>query len=129
MTIVIVRLAIITLSYLGAVFVAIYFGNFYEYLFPTATSGGFIGDPDTINWIIGYPLAAIFIMTLLMHIFGGKRVWLWNLLALSPAILFEFIDITHIYLPIILGAIAWILGVGTNKILRRFTPGFMAKIS
>ena len=129
MTTALVKLFLIALSYVIAVFAAVYFGLLYKYLFPYATGGGFIGAPGTWEWIIGFPLAIVFTLTLLIHIHGGKRVWWWNIIALIPAILFEVtIDPFHIYFPIILGLIAWRLGTLAHKTLTKLAPAFVAKI-
>ena len=124
------RLAIIFLSYVAAMFLAMYFGALYDYLVPGSSGGSFIGTQDSWNWIIGYPLGLVFVLTFLSHSQGGKHVWWWNIIALAPAILFEtMFDPLHIYFPIVVGLIAWGLGVITNKTLRKLAPSFMARIS
>lgn len=129
MKVVIVKSSLIILSYLIAVFTAVYFGLLYSYLFPYAIGGGFIGAPGTWEWIIGFPLSVIFILTFLTHSYSGKHVWLWNVIGAVPAILFEVtIDPLHIYFPIILGLIAWGLGTLTHKVLRQTAPAFKSKI-
>lgn len=123
------RLTLIGLSYIAALAVAYYLGLIYAYLFPKALVGGFIGDPDTLIWIAGYPIAVVFLLTLGTHALGGRHIWWWNIVPLVPVILFEFVlDPLHIYLPLSLGVIAWGIGKLANKALRKLTPGFMAKI-
>ena len=123
------RMTVVILSYGVAVFAAVYFGVLYDYLFPYTSGGGFIGDPDTLNWMIGYPLAVIFFLTFLVHAQGIRHVWWWNLGALIPAILFEIVFTpTQIYIPIILGFIAWGLGILAHKLLQKFVPVFMTKL-
>lgn len=124
------KVAIIVTSYLVSVYSAVYLGEVYGYLFPAASNGALIGDPDALNWIRGYSLAVIPLLTMLIHLIGGKYVWRWNILALAPLILFEIMfDPSHIYFPIILGAAAWGLGILINKLLHRFLPVQMARIS
>ena len=124
-----IRLLVVVFSYLVTILSAVYFGMFYDYLAPGSSGGSFIGAPNAWNWLIGYPLGLIFLLTLLVHSFGGKHVWWWNILALVPAILFElFLDLSHIYLPLLLGFIAWVLGTLVNKTLWKLAPGVMAKI-
>ncbi len=50
-------------------------------------------------------------------------------IALISAFLFEvLIDPLHIYVPIILGDVAWGLGVLANKALWKIAPGLMTKL-
>ena len=130
MSIAATRLTLIVLSYVAALVVAYYFGFVYAYLFPNALAGGFIGDPDTLIWIAGYPLAIVFLLTFGIHALGGHHIWWWNVVPLAPAILFELVlDPLHLYLPIITGVVAWGLGILANKMLWRFAPEVMAKLS
>lgn len=130
MTKIVTRVSIMGLAYLLAyVFLARYFGSVYASYFPESISSSFV--PSAIGaWVIGLPLAVIFTLVFLMHAVGGQRVWLWTIVALVPAILFEILfDILHLYIPIILGLIAWGLGSLAHKALIKLNPSFMAKIS
>src|SRR3989344_1433638 len=123
MNIITLRLIFIVLAYIVAIFIGVFFGIAYNYLFPYASGGSFIGDPDTLDWLIGYPLAVIFLLTFFIHAHKGKHPWRWNIIALVPAILFEvLLDPVHIYVPIILGLIAWGLGHLANKVLWKLAP-------
>src|SRR3989338_8772517 len=116
MIVVSTRVLLITSSYALAVLAAPYFGLLYEYFFPGAVGGTWIGAPSAWLWLIGYPLALIFVLTFLLHLQSQKYIWWWNIIALAPAILFEIVlDPLHIYFPVILGAIACGLGMFTNK--------------
>ena len=129
MFIILVRILLVVFSYMAMIFVAPYFGLMYEYFFPNAVGGTWIGAPSAWLWLIGYPLGLIFLLTFLMHFQGRRHVWWWNIIALAPAILFEVVlDPFHIYFPIILGVIAWRLGTLANKALWKRAPGVMAKI-
>lgn len=124
-----IKLLLVVLAYILAIFVGVYFGVFYNYLFPSASGGSFIGDPDTLNWLIGYPLAVLFLLTFLMYAQGRKHVWWWVGVAAAPAILFEILlDPLHVYIPMILGLIASWLGTLANKALLKLAPKFMAKL-
>ena len=126
---IVVRLLIVVFSYATSVLTAVYFGRVYDYLTPGSSGGSFIGTPDAWNWLVGYPLGTIFLLTLLMHTQGSKHVWWWNIITLTPMILFELLlDPLHIYLPVILGVVAWKLGNMANKALWKLAPGVMAKI-
>lgn len=124
-----VRILIVIAAYVLTYVFAQFLGAFYVFLFPNTTGGSFIGAPGVIEWILGLPITLIFILTFLIHTFGGKHVWWWNIIALAPAILFEIVlDPLHIYFPIILSLIAWGLGTIANKTLRKHAPLFIAKI-
>ena len=124
------RFLIVFFSYILSYFLSVYFGTLYGYLFPFTLSGGFIGDQSSLDSLFGLPLAVIFLLTLLMHSQGGKYVWWWIIIALLPAILFEvFLDPFHIYVPLILGLIAWSLGTMAHTFLKKFYPSFIKRIT
>lgn len=124
------KVTVIVSSYLVAVYTAVYWGEIYGYLFPAASSGGLIGDPDTLNWIRGYSLAVIPLLTTLIHLIGGKHVWRWNIIALLPVLLFEIMfDPLHIYFPLLIGASAWGVGTAVNKLMQQYVPTLLTKIS
>lgn len=129
MNFIVVRLLLIVFSYSLTILTAVYFGALYTSIFPYASGGSFIGDPDTLKWIIGYPLGLIFLLTFLMHLQGRKHVWWWNIIALLPAIAAELLfDPLHLYFPIALGGIGWMLSTMANRMLRKLAPRFMAKL-
>lgn len=129
MKLALIRIVLVLLSYFLAILVAVYFGLLYAYLFPTAIGGTWIGAQNTWLWLIGYPLSVIFLLTFLMRLYGGKYAWAWVLVGASPAILFEIVfDPFRLYFPIMLTLIAWVLGVGGNKLLLKFAPNLMAKL-
>lgn len=129
MKIIILKSLLVLLSYLIAILGAVHFGLLYEYFFPRAVGGGWIGAENTLLWLAGYPLAVIFLLTLLMRLYGGKHAWAWALLGASPAILFEIVfDPSRIYFPIILAVIAWFIGAVGNKVLSKLTPNLMARL-
>ncbi|OHB20250.1 MAG: hypothetical protein A2854_04535 [Parcubacteria group bacterium RIFCSPHIGHO2_01_FULL_56_18] len=123
------RLVSIMLAYVLAYFLAFYFGILYGYLSPGSLGGSFIST-EAAEWIAGFPLASVFLIVFLLHLIGGRRVWWWIITPLIPIVVFEVVlDPLHIYVPIILGLIAWGLGIVANKTLRKFAPAFMARIS
>jgi hypothetical protein len=130
MNFLVTRILGIALAYIAAAVVSTYFGVLYDFLFPYATGGSFIGDSDTLNWIIGFAPAVVFLLTFLLHLQGGKHIWAWNIVALVPVILFAaLLDPQHIYFPLILGFIGWGFGTVAHNTLAKFAPKFLAKIS
>lgn len=112
-----IRLIAILVAYILTYFLAVYFGYIYS-LFTTSSLGGSFISSDAAQWVVGLPLALIFLITFLLHGFGGKLVWWWVIISLIPAILFEFfLDPFHVYIPALVGLIAWGLGTMANKTL------------
>ena len=106
---------VLILSY----YTAIYFGVLYDIFTPGALdSGAWIGTLKAWQAIIGFPFAYIFFTTLLFQTFawGNRNKWTGWLLA--PAFLFFAAgDLKHIYIPIILALIAWIVAKLIGKLL------------
>lgn len=116
------NLTILIVVLVLAYFSAIYFGNFYEYFFPQSDSGGsFFSIPrEAGEWLLGLPLSYIFFLALLFTAFGGSKKYWWIGVLLIPAVIFEvYFDFSHIYFPIALGAIGWLLGFLIQKLLLR----------
>jgi|GEM_PF-1451283 len=124
-----VRTVLIIFSYFFSYFLAVYFGYIYV-LFTTESLGGSFIPADAAQWMVGLPLALVALVTFSLHGVSGKRKWWWIIISLTPAILFEvFIDPFHLYIPLLVGLVAWGLGTLANKALRQVAPRFMAKIS
>lgn len=97
------------------------FGKAYSLFFNLA--GGFSGfiAPDFFgNFLDGISRSYIFFLTLLFTMFGGeKKYWVIGVL-LIPAVVFEvYFDLSHIYFPIMLGVIGWLLGLAIRKFFPR----------
>ena len=75
--------------------------------------------------ISGIPLAYEFLLPLIFVIFGGEgkgKYW-WIGVLLIPALALEvYLDLSHIYFPIILGLLGWGIGVGVRKIVGKHAP-------
>lgn len=90
------------------------FGQLYEKII--GPSGSFI---DT-TVLIGWPLAYIFFISLLFSAFSKEGKYWWIGIFLIPAAVFElYFDASHIYFPIILGLVGWIVGLGISKFFPR----------
>lgn len=109
---IIILFAVSIFSYLFSEF----FGNFYEFFYP---SSGSIASID-ITSLFGLPLAYIFFLTLLFTAFGGTKKYWWIGILLIPAAAIElYFDLAHIYFPIILGLAGWLLGLLAFKLLTK----------
>ena len=116
------NIAILIVALVFSYFVAVYFGNFYVYFFPQSSSGGsFFSTPKAVeNFLLGFPLAYIFFLALLFTAFGGSKKYWWIGVLLIPAVIFEvYFDLSHIYFPIALGLIGWLLGFLIQKTFSR----------
>jgi len=67
--------------------------------------------------VVGLPLAYIFFVSFMFTIFGDKKKYYWLGILLVPAAIIEFyFDSEIIYVPIILGALGWLLGWGILRV-------------
>jgi len=89
-------------------------GESYDKIF--GQSGSFVD----LRSLSGLPLAFIFFLTLLFTAFGGSKKYWWIGILLLPAAAFEvYFDWSHIYFPIAIGLIGWLLGLGISRLLSR----------
>src|SRR3989344_8174439 len=80
------------------------FGELYNRVFKQ--SGTYID----LRSMSGLPLAYIFFLTLLFTGFGDAKKYWWIGILLVPAMGFEFyFDFAHIYFPIILALLGWVI--------------------
>ena len=122
------RFIAIVLSFTLSYFIAFYFGILYGLLSSGSLGGSFVST-EAAEWIAGFPLALIFLVTFSIHMIGGRKIWWWTVIPLLPVIIFEVVfDPFHIYFPIILGLIAWGLGTLAHKTLKKLAPSFMGKM-
>ncbi len=88
------------------------FGMLYEYFVPGA-SGSFVDGTS----LVGMPFAYVFLICFTFNAFGLGKKQIWLFFALIPALLIYLLDISHVYYPIIIGIIGWMLGWGVEKVL------------
>jgi|SRR3989338_3952325 len=83
-------------------------------------------DPGTwadVASIFGLVVAYIFLITLLLTAFGGQKKYWWIIILLIPAAIFEvYFDFSHIYFPILLGLLGWLIGFGISRFFSRPNP-------
>ena len=112
--------AVLVLSY----FTAGYFGSLYNYFSPLYDSSFFPIPKESMITLAGTPFAYIFFITLFFQSFGLGNRNKWTLWLLVPAMLFFASgDLQHIYLPVILGLIAWGLAILLQKIFKTSLGG------
>src|SRR3989344_88144 len=114
---IIVFVGVLIVSY----FLAPVFGSLYSYFFPN-NLGGALPTSVTVA-LLGFPLAYIFFLTLLFTAFGGQKKYWWIIILLIPAAIFEvYFDFSHIYFPILLGLLGWLIGFGISRFFSRPNP-------
>lgn len=98
---------------------ASYFGVVYDYFAPQHDS--LFGAPKEItNLIVGFPFAYTFFIVLLFQAFSVKHKQRWLMVLLAPiGLLWLLGDLAHIYLPLILGLLGWVLGAGIHRLIYR----------
>ena len=112
---IILIIIVLALAHFGATIL----GKLYIYFFPQIW-GLFSLSKDAGEYFIGFPLTYIFFVPLLYTAFGGAKKYWWIGILLIPAILFElYVDFSHIYFPIALGIVGWLLGLAVLKIFPR----------
>ena len=104
----------VIVSYYGAVYV----GTVYSSLFGSGSS--WIGNEGTWNTIIGFPLVLIFFIIIFFYNCVFKK-WTSVLWLISPLLLWEsIVDLRHIYIPIALTLIAFLLAKLINLLISKF---------
>ena len=123
MSIVELRMVIVSLAYVVSYFLAWHFGTIYTLFLFRSDVGG--------EGLAGLPLAAIFILTLALHTIGGKNVWQWNAASAFPIVLYSAIAFPVLFWIIFMALflVAWYLGTFLKKALWKLAPGVMAKIN
>ena len=108
---IILLVAVLILSY----FTANYFGTWYDKFSPQYGGSFFNFSKESALFVAGIPVAYVFFTIFIFGLFGfkEKKNWIITLL-IPPALLWLLGDKQHIYIPIILGLIAY----GFSKILR-----------
>lgn len=118
---------VLVLSY----FTADYFGSWYDKFSPQY-SNSFLGTGKDLSlFIAGIPFAYVFFVTFIFTLFGfrSRKKWLIWLL-IPPLLLWLSADRYFIYLPVILGLIAFGLTVLINLLiskLRHSNPPIVLK--
>ena len=103
---------------------SVLFGNWYEKLFMPEAS--IFGAVD-LRGLIGLPLSFIFSTTLFFTAFGGEKKYWWIGILLISAVAFElYLDLAHIYFPIILGFAGWLSGLLAFKLLTKINKFYAA---
>lgn len=108
---VLVLLTVLLLSY----FCSTFFGKLYDAVFPSIT-----GSYIDFTSLVGLPLSYIFFITTIFTAFGDNKKHWWITISLIPAILFEAaFDSRHLYFPIAIGLVGWLLGRGVNMLVQK----------
>ncbi|MBI5729244.1 MAG: hypothetical protein HY983_03345 [Candidatus Magasanikbacteria bacterium] len=94
-------------------------GQFYQrFIRMPVGFGSFIIPIFWYNFTDGIILSFIFFLTLLFTAFGDQKKYWWIGILLIPAALFEvYFDLAHIYFPIALGLLGWLVGKGIEMVV------------
>ena len=111
---------LVLLSLVLSYFAGYFPGRVYTFLHPGIGGGSFLVPTNAAAFILGWPLAFVFFISLLFTIFGGpKKKWWIGILSAPVAILWIFGDIVTIYFPIAMGLLGWGLGLGVEKLVAK----------
>ena len=75
-------------------------------------ASGYLDFTSLYALVYLYTLLIVFFLTA----FGGRKKYWWIGISLIPAVAIELLEYFHIYIPIILGLVGWILGYAISKI-------------
>jgi len=114
---IILLVIVLFLSY----FTAEYFGSWYDYFVPQYDNSLLSLSREGIFTLVGIPFAYIFFLIIVFQLFGSnnKNKWILALL-IPPTLLWLSIDPNHIYLPLILGFIAFGFSQLINILISKF---------
>lgn len=96
-------------------FLARFFGALYDNVF---NSYGFFGwGGESLQFIIGFPIAYLFFLSLLFTALGDQHKKYWIGIASIPALAFLlYFDFSHIYFHILFPLVGWLIGWGILKL-------------
>jgi hypothetical protein len=102
-------------------FTAPYFGFLYDKFSPQYNNSFLGTGRDLSLFVAGLPVAYVFFIPFLFELLGSgkRRNWMLWLLVL-PALLWISVDIYYIYVPIVLGAIAFFFAWFIRFIVSKF---------
>ena len=114
---IILLVIVLFLSY----FTAEYFCSWYDYFVPQYDNSLLSLSREGIFTLVGIPFAYIFFLIIVFQLFGSnnKNKWILALL-IPPTLLWLSIDPNHIYLPLILGFIAFGFSQLINILISKF---------
>lgn len=115
------NLLLLIITLLGTVLLAYPIGKLYSNIFNTTQGiSSFIISSSWENTLNGFIPSFIFFATFLFTSFAHGRKYLWIIIFLIPAAIFElYFDASHIYFPIALGLFGWLLGWEMEKLLKK----------
>ena len=100
-------------------FFAEYFVKGYYFFYPTSGVGS-VASVDFTPLIV-LPLEYIFFVLFLFTAFGDSKKYWWIGILLIPSVVFElYFDLEHIYIPVAIGLIGWVIGFVISKIIDKF---------
>ena len=102
---------------------ASFFGEWYDKFSPQYGSVFLGTDKNSAVSFVGFFVSYLFFVILLFSILGSgnKKRWIWILL-IPTVLLWVVADLSHIYLPILLGLIAFALTTILQKLFKRNSP-------
>jgi len=107
------NISILFLTLVLSYFTSVYFGSLYKYI--SHDNGTWID----LSSLLGIPIGYIFFLLLLFTAFGGSKKYWWIVILLIPAAIFElYFDLAHIYIPIVIGFMGWVIGFAISKLVK-----------
>ncbi|OGE83203.1 MAG: hypothetical protein A3B10_00900 [Candidatus Doudnabacteria bacterium RIFCSPLOWO2_01_FULL_44_21] len=97
-----------------------WFQSIYSFVFNDVPDGFFEAYEAFSAFIVVFIYVFVLFTSLFFTAFGDQNKYWWMGILLIPAALFElYFDWQHIYIPIILGLIGWMIGYGISKLMNK----------
>ena len=118
------NIVLFILVFVFSIILSHWFGQmYYSSLNITQGISSFIVSESVNYYITGFILALFLFVFLFFTAFGDSTKYWWIGILLIPAIIFElYFDLEHIYIPIVIGLIGWVIGFVISKIIGNIKP-------
>lgn len=122
----IIKSVMMNLVLLGiAIIFSYYFSGYlydpiYSLIYAKSDGGFFAIYVQAAKFLAILIIAFIFSLLLIFTALGDSKKYWWIGVLLIPAVLFElYFDLEHIYIPIVVGLIGWVIGFGISKLTKK----------
>lgn len=118
---IITNLALLCLAiFFSYLFAGRFYDSIYSFIYGSSAGGLFIVYEKVAEFLTVLVLSSIFFISLIFTAFGDSTKYWWVGILLIPAVAFElYFDLEHIYIPIAIGLIGWIIGFIVSKIVAK----------
>jgi len=115
---VLINISLLTSSLFFSYFLAGYLYNpIYSFVYRSSGNGLFMIYEGMARFLSVLVLGFIFFIFLNFTAFGDSKKYWWITILLIPVIIFEvYFDWDHLYIPVAIGILGWIIGLILSKV-------------